>query len=170
MLQTIRFSFLALTVAVVNAQSSAWIQPSLLTCDLECVNDGYCTLVEGTTEELTRASQSGHLIEKCVCPPGFSGLACEQTVDECTFPERQCHNGAPCTQNDLGEWGCDCSSAYEMSAFAGRQCKNPVTEYCTGKYDPYAALSFCTNGGRCVSDFLAAEISPGDTAFDSAFT
>lgn len=140
-----------------------------VSCDLGCKNGGYCTLVEGTVEELSHEAQSGHLIEECVCQPGFTGTACETVVEECSLPERKCHNGASCTQNADGEWGCDCSMADSLSAFAGYQCRNPVTEYCTGKYDPNSALSFCTNGGRCEGDFLAAKVAPGDTSFNKAY-
>lgn len=164
----IRVSFLALTFALVRAQGTT-SDPSLVTCDLQCANDGYCTLVEGTTEDLARQAQSGHLIEKCVCKPGFTGLTCNAEVEECSLPERRCNNKARCRQDDEGEWGCDCSEADALSFFAGHQCRNPTTEYCTGKYDPYAALSFCSNGGRCLSDFLAAQVAPGDTAFNSAY-
>lgn len=140
-----------------------------VSCDLQCANGGYCTLVEGTFEELAHDAQSGHLIEQCVCRPGFTGVACDTVVEECSLPERTCHNGAPCTQNSSGEWGCDCSIADSLSLFAGYQCRNPTTEYCSGKYDPNAALSFCTHGGRCIGDFLAAEVAPGDTAFNKAY-
>lgn len=151
-------SLVALTTRLADALStSAWVDPSQVSCDLQCANDGYCTLMEGTPDELSRVTQSGRLVEKCVCQPGFTGMACEQAVEECTLPARKCHNGAPCTQNALGEWGCDCTNADEMGEFAGFQCRHPVTEYCAGKYDPYAALSFCTHGGRCLSDFIRSQ-------------
>jgi hypothetical protein len=168
MFRSVFASLLVLGVNLSKAQST-YIEAGMMMCNLQCANDGYCTLVEGTTEELERTAQSGRLIEKCVCQPGFSGLTCSQKIEQCNFPEQKCHNGSSCTQNELGEWGCDCSQADELSAFAGHQCRNPTTEYCTGTYDPNAALSFCTNGGRCLSDFLAAEVAPGDTAFNSAY-
>jgi hypothetical protein len=166
MLRSIGLSLLALNVALAQTQS-AWINPGMIACELNCLNDGYCTFVEGTTEALVRTIQSGHLIEKCVCKPGFTGLACEQTVEQCSLPERTCQNGVPCSENDLGEWSCDCSKADELSEFAGYQCRKPATEYCTGDHNVYAALSFCTNGGRCVSDFLAADVAPGDATLDT---
>lgn len=164
-------SLLALTTTVAEAlSSSAWVDPSLLKCDLECANNGYCTLVEGTEEDLHRMSQSGRLVEKCVCQPGFTGVACDQVVEECILPVRKCLNGAPCTQNSDGEWGCDCTSADAMGQFSGFQCRNPVTEYCTGTYDPYAADSFCTHGGRCLSDFLRAQVSIQEKESSIPFT
>lgn len=142
---------------------------STVSCDLQCSNGGYCALIDGTPEELAKKAQSGHLIEKCVCQPGFTGISCQTAVEQCILPERKCHNGVPCTQNADGEWGCDCSVADSLSAFAGYQCRNPSTEYCTGKYVPNAALSFCTNGGRCEGDFIAAQVAPGDTAFNQVY-
>lgn len=164
-------TWMATFVSVISASSVAASSSSAapLSCNLQCLNGGYCALIDGTTEELARKVQSGHLIEKCVCQPGFSGVACETAVEQCILPERKCHNGAPCTQNELEEWECDCSVADSLSAFAGYQCRRPSTEYCTGKFDPTAALSFCTNGGRCEADFLAAQVAPGDTSFNQAY-
>jgi len=65
---------------------------------------------------------------------------------------------APATENTVPEkeqWTCDCSAADERSEFAGTMCRNPITEYCQrGPYDPHLpTINFCTNGGRCESDF-----------------
>ena len=95
--------------------------------------------------------------------------ACENVLEQCSLPERRCHNGAPCSQNKDGEWGCDCSIADVMSPFAGKMCRKPITEYCSGKFQPGAALSFCTNGGRCLADFIAAQVAPGDTSVNKKF-
>lgn len=154
----------AIMLLVVDTVSSTGFS-----CNLECANGGYCALIEGTSEELGRQAQSGHLIEKCICPQGFTGIACDVVVEQCHLPDHTCSNGMPCTQNALGEWGCDCSIADSLSVFAGHQCRNPITEYCSGKYEPDEAVSFCTNGGRCVGDFLAAQVAPGDTAFNKAY-
>lgn len=138
-------------------------------CDLQCSNGGYCTLVDGTVDELARKVQSGQLIEKCVCQPGFTGTACDDEVEECTLPERKCHNGSPCVQNSDGEWGCDCSLADSMGPFASHQCRKRTTDYCSGKYDPTAALSFCTHGGRCKADFLSYSVATGETSDNQAY-
>jgi hypothetical protein len=139
-------------------------QNNISSCDLECANGGYCTLVDGTPEQLARKAQSGNLIEACVCRPGFTGVACDVEVEQCSLPERTCHNGSPCTMGKNREWGCDCSLADSLSAFAGYQCRKPSAEYCTGKFQPNSALSFCTNGGRCNGDFIGAQVAPGDTS------
>mmetsp|Transcript_18999 Transcript_18999/g.30647 ORF Transcript_18999/g.30647 Transcript_18999/m.30647 type:complete len:347 (+) Transcript_18999:81-1121(+) len=148
-----------------------WNFPS---CDLECANGGYCTLKRGSADSLAQEAQSGNLIEICVCRPGFTGVACENIVHDCELPERKCHNGAPCRaiedQDDgTTTWECDCSIADSMSEFAGKMCRDPITEYCTGTYDPHSALSFCTNGGRCRADFLGASADPGNTTVNQQF-
>jgi hypothetical protein len=138
-------------------------------CDLECANGGYCTLVQGTEAELAHEAQSGLLIEVCVCRPGFTGVACDNILEQCALPERLCHNKVPCKRDSNGDWGCDCSIAESLSNFAGSMCRSPITEYCTGKFDSNSALSFCTNGGRCLADFIAAKIAPGDTTVNKKY-
>jgi hypothetical protein len=160
---------LATAAAVASGQNTTTTTMMNPSCDLECANDGYCTLIEGTTEQLARAAQAGHLIEVCVCRPGFMGVACENILEQCALPERKCHNGAPCSKDKNGEWGCDCSLADAMGNFAGQMCRNPITEYCTGKFQPGSALSFCTNGGRCLGDFIAAQVAPGDTSVNKRY-
>jgi hypothetical protein len=138
-------------------------------CDLECSNGGYCTLIEGTAEQLARKAQGGDLIEVCVCRPGLTGIACENILEQCSLPERKCHNGDSCSKMENGEFGCDCSLADSLSLFAGQMCRKPITEYCTGRFQPHSALSFCTNGGRCDADFIAAKVAPGDTSVNRKY-
>ena len=140
------------------------VEAAAQTCDLSCANGGYCTLKSGSPDELLKQQQSGKLIEVCVCQPGFTGVACDEVVQECSSPERTCHNGAPCLKDENDNWTCNCDAAYALSKFAGSMCKKPITEYCSGRYQPDAALSFCTNGGRCKADFIAAQVAPGDTS------
>ena len=58
-------------------------------------------------------------------------------------------------EQEQEQWTCECSAADERSEFAGRMCRNPITQYCQrGPYDPHLpTIHFCTNGGRCESDF-----------------
>ena len=70
----------------------------------------------------------------------------------------------PATENTVAEkeqWTCDCFAADARSEFAGRMCRNPITEYCQrGPYNPHLpTINFCTNGGRCESDFSPSSIS-----------
>jgi hypothetical protein len=135
-----------------------------LSCDLQCTNGGYCTLMEGTADDLIKEAQSGKLIETCVCRPGYTGVGCENVVQQCSLPDRKCHNGAPCDLDREKNWVCNCDLADSISKFAGTMCRTPYTEYCTGRFKPNSPLSFCTNGGRCLADFISAQIAPGDTS------
>jgi hypothetical protein len=143
-------------------------------CEMKCANGGYCSLVERTTDELARMAQSGKLISSCVCKPGFAGVACENLDQDCILPEKKCSNGFPCRaiktdSNGTTEWSCDCALADSLSDFAGKMCRNPLTEYCNGKFDPHAPMAFCTNGGRCRGDFLGAQVDPGNTTVNSFY-
>jgi hypothetical protein len=153
-------NFLLLAL-VASPVARAFVPPS---CDLQCSNGGYCTLVDGTADYLSKQVQSGKLIETCVCQPKYTGVACENIVQHCSLPDRKCHNGAPCEQDLEGNWMCNCELADSISPFAGKMCRKPYTEYCSGKFIPNSALSFCTNGGRCIADFISAQIAPGDTS------
>jgi hypothetical protein len=48
-------------------------------------------------------------------------------------------------------------------------CRNPYTEYCSGEYDPEGILTFCTNGGKCKSDFIAAKVAPGNLSVNQDY-
>ena len=161
------FIFLANTAVAYG--DNIFVPGTVPSCDLQCANGSYCTFIEGTTEQLARRSQSGYLIEACVCPPGFTGTACEREVEKCSLPERKCNNGEPCSRDKSGRWGCDCAIADSLSSFAGRMCRDPITEYCSGKFQPGQELSFCTNGGRCIGDFIAAKVAPGDTSVNAKY-
>lgn len=143
-------------------------------CDMKCANDGYCSLIEGTVDELTHLAQSGKLITSCVCKPGYTGVACENIHQDCILSEKKCSNGFPCRevntdQNGTVDWKCDCALADSMSEFAGKMCRDPLTEYCSGKFDPHAPLSFCTNGGRCRGDFIGAQVDAGNTTVNAIY-
>jgi hypothetical protein len=64
---------------------------------------------------------------------------------------------------------CDCSVAEEVSRFAGLMCRNPYTEFCADKYDPKESTSFCTNGGKCKSSFISAQVAPGNTTINNEY-
>lgn len=141
------------------------------TCDLSCENGGYCALVPGDDKELSKRAAAGRLLERCICRPGYDGIACEQTVDECSVGVsgmKTCHSGVPCKPvaslaSGVGagngsidgggdaQYGCDCGAAMAVSRFAYEMCRRPATEYC-GRTSSVLANSFCTNGGSCAGN------------------
>ena len=124
-------------------------------CTLSCMNGGYCNFVSRDGDTLMKILADGGMIQRCVCPPGFNGLSCENEVDQCQLPDLKCHNGAPCSpfHGQVGEYFCDCSYADSISKFAGAMCRDPATSYC-GQGD-IKNRSFCTNGGLCASNLKA---------------
>lgn len=132
----------------INPQLSVGPVPE---CRLSCQNGGYCAFISTDEATLLEVFTSGGLIEHCVCPPGYSGLACENELEECH--DMKCKNGAPCSLSDDGASFCDCSLADAVSHFAGDMCREPATSYC-GSGD-IQNRSFCTNGGLCKSNLSA---------------
>ena len=129
-------------------------------CRLECENGGNCSYVDNNETVLAHDMQSGKLIEKCTCPPGFGGTGCEIPVEQCQEPTRECHNGAPCTLSaSTGAYTCDCVVADAVSKFAGMMCRKPFTEYCN---NAGGSVSFCTNGGKCKNSLVVAHLAPGN--------
>lgn len=117
---------------------SAIANPS---CELQCENGGHCRLM-GTEDDYKVWVQSGKLFQQCVCPQGYAGMGCE-------LPDLAC-------ENDDDQ--CRCKLYDHQSTFAAQMCRKPYTEYCGS--DP---SFFCTNGGKCKGDLIAAKIAPGDT-------
>ena len=134
-------------------------------CKLTCQNGGYCNFVSSDQLTLQQIFTSGGLLQKCVCPPGYTGIACETIVEECQLPQLTCHNGVPCSLHMDGVWDgqyvCDCSVADAMGKFAGSMCRNPATTYC-GEGE-ITNRSFCTNGGLCLENLRAHDGNPFDT-------
>lgn len=121
-----------------------------LACDLQCMNDGVCRF-DGSQDqhELQHKIQSGKLVMKCICPLNFIGMACD-------IEDKNNNN--------------ECAEADSLSLFAGEQCRKPFTEYCASlKHSVGGHVSFCTNGGKCKSDYLAAQIAPGNTTANLLF-
>lgn len=111
------------------------VGPPVPKCQLTCQNGGYCSYISSDERKLVETFASGGMIEHCVCPPGYSGLACENVAYH-----------APCTFSD-GRYVCDCKEADDVSSFAGAMCREPSTTYC-GQGD-IQKRGFCTNGGIC---------------------
>ncbi|KAL7564910.1 hypothetical protein ACA910_009398 [Epithemia clementina (nom. ined.)] len=62
------------------------------------------------------------------------------------------------------QWSCHCGIADRVDPnIAGTVCRKGYTEYCNPHpYHPDSPLYFCTNGGKCNVDYLAAQEQPGD--------
>jgi hypothetical protein len=123
-------------------------------CQLNCANGGHCEYTGSDEAQLSHDIQSGHLVQICVCQPGFVGMGCE-------IP-------SPCGVLEVKDTQCDYCTvvADEMSKFAGMMCRKPFTEYCSAAT---ATTDFCTNGGKCVASFVAANLAPGNTTANSQF-
>jgi hypothetical protein len=122
-----------------------------LKCDLECHNDGVCRFLTREREGLQQHMQSGEMVQQCICPLGYHGMACDMNVDE----HPQCT-----TTGD-----CDCAGANKLSVFAGEQCRKPFTEYCASLENSVGRhISYCTHAGKCRGDLLATRIEPGNTS------
>lgn len=102
--------------------------------------------------------------ETCTCPPssGFGGVDCSMPVQHCDDGKQSCFNGSVCVRNDRKDpetreyrYHCDCSKAFDVSAYAGLQCEHSATESCEkGIQSEY---SFCTNGGACDVEIFSGE-------------
>ncbi len=129
-------------------------------CSLNCANNGYCTINPETSASDNLAD--GNLREMCICPEGFTGLACLHHVEKMERcrnhnGKRFCLNGGTCrhimsSEND-DEWRCDCIEADGISPFAGHMCRKPHTEYCNDD-----GTAYCTNGGTCVNNLVSQMI------------
>jgi hypothetical protein len=150
-------------------------------CDIRCMNGGSCYYISNDSLQLEYESQAGRPIQRCHCPDGFGGVACEipnvETCDlttlTCRVSQRPCEAMPGFSNSADGHPMLTCAcyvadaiarAANDATNFAGRACRKGYTEYCSSRYDPNAErLFFCTNGGKCLADFLAARVSPGNT-------
>lgn len=130
-------------------------------CDLQCHNNGICRYLTSEKETLQKKMQSGQMIQQCVCPVGYRGMSCDVSTDK--YP---CSNG-----NSSGfRSSCDCVLSDQISVFAGEQCRKPFTQYCASLSHLVGGhISFCTNGGKCKGDILAAKATPGNTSNNYVF-
>lgn len=120
-------------------------------CDVDCLNDGYCSFTKYTDYPLK--GDIGYY-QSCTCRPGFGGGGCEKVVEECLPPHYKCNSGAPCEKDENGSLYCDCSFADAKSELAGFMCQEPTIQACDTLDENNK--SFCTNGGNCLSSTTAS--------------
>ena len=60
-----------------NFDDQLSLSPMGRDCILECENNGFCEFVADTVNQLQKIAQSGGLIQRCRCPPGWGGVVCE---------------------------------------------------------------------------------------------
>lgn len=144
-------------------EDSSLLAPKGKDCLIECENGGICEFVSEEIKDLRHISQSGGLIQRCRCPPGWGGITCEIPTETCDLRTKTCEfSGRPCDKVG-NQWTCHCNIAENIDRnFAAPVCRRGITEYCSDYYDPEGLLYFCANGGKCVSDFLSAREKPGD--------
>ena len=71
-----------------------------------CLNGGRCSFTNTTIV--------------CLCPQGFTGLNCEQDIDECSVNTNPCENNAACL-NSIGSYQCIC-----LPQNYGPRCENII--------------------------------------------
>lgn len=140
---------------------SPFVRKSSL-CTLQCLNGGVCEISVGYEQTLAMI-QSGHMIQACLCAPGFTGIACEVALQKCSSMDQCQDEMGNCSSS--GYCSNHCYAANQVSPFASAMCQRPVTEYCGTDHLRY----FCTNGGKCRADIMAARIAPGDTSKNILF-
>ncbi|XP_006904517.2 protein crumbs homolog 1 [Pteropus alecto] len=118
-------------------------------CDSDpCQARGACVALSSGTEHgrLARPPSSpgrpdapGYV---CLCRPGFTGIHCEEDLDECS--SNPCHNGGTC-ENLPGNYTCHCPFDHQSRTFyGGRDCSD-ILLGCTHRQ--------CLNNGLCVPHF-----------------
>ncbi|XP_058556115.1 protein crumbs homolog 1 isoform X1 [Neofelis nebulosa] len=109
----------------------------------------------GVCVELSSEKQYGHIAQLpssfsypeasgylCICPPGLTGIHCEEDIDECS--SNPCQNGGTC-ENLPGDYTCHCPFDNQSGTFyGGRNCSDLFLG-CTHHQ--------CLNNGICIPHF-----------------
>ncbi|XP_077758465.1 protein crumbs homolog 1 isoform X1 [Canis aureus] len=109
----------------------------------------------GTCIELSPEKPYGHLAQLpssfsdpgasgyvCICPPGLTGIHCEEDIDECS--SNPCQNGGTC-ENLSGHYTCRCPFDNHSGTFYGGKNCSDVLLGCTRHQ--------CLNNGMCIPHF-----------------
>ncbi|XP_008983596.2 protein crumbs homolog 1 [Callithrix jacchus] len=113
-----------------------------------CQSHGECV-------ELSSEKQYGHIVGLpssfsyheasgyvCICQPGFTGIHCEEDVNECS--SNPCQNGGTC-ENLPGNYTCHCPfDNLSRTFYGGRDCSD-ILLGCTHQQ--------CLNNGICIPHF-----------------
>jgi hypothetical protein len=139
--------------------------------DMICSNGVFCAPTKDSTDSLLSSSSSSSQQQQntpynadAVLQEFFAGLengdintsssSSSTNSNNRQFTNADGGNDQDNQEDETKKWTCACAIADARSKFAGQMCRNPITEYCSGKYDPHSpTINFCTNGGRCESDF-----------------
>ncbi|XP_069315423.1 protein crumbs homolog 1 [Eulemur rufifrons] len=92
--------------------------------------------VAGLPSSLSHPKAAGYV---CICPPGLTGIHCEDDINECS--SSPCQNGGTC-ENLPGNYTCHCPfDGPSRTFYGGRDCSDVLLG---------CAHHPCLNGGTCV--------------------
>lgn len=113
-----------------------------------CQSDGDCVELSsekqyghtpGLPSSFSYLEASGYV---CICQPGFTGIHCEEDINECS--PNPCQNGGTC-ENLPGNYTCHCPlDDFSRTAYGGQNCSD-VLIGCTHHQ--------CLNNGTCIPHF-----------------
>ncbi|CAF3534312.1 unnamed protein product [Adineta steineri] len=73
---------------------------------------------------------------RCMCPPTYTGIRCDEDIDECTVFPFICRNGGTCV-NEIGSYRCYCTEGW-----FGLTCAKAI-DYCLSQP--------CNRNGTCIN-------------------
>ncbi|CAF3431133.1 unnamed protein product [Rotaria socialis] len=73
---------------------------------------------------------------RCMCPPTYTGVQCDEDIDECSIFPFICRNGGTCV-NDVGSYRCYCAPGW-----IGSTCAKAI-DYCISQP--------CNRNGTCIN-------------------
>ncbi|XP_036057863.1 protein crumbs homolog 1 [Onychomys torridus] len=95
--------------------------------------------IAGLPSSFSYLGASGYV---CICQPGFTGIHCEEDIDECL--PNPCQNGGTC-ENQPGNYTCHCPLDDISGTFYGGENCSQVLLGCSHHH--------CLNNGQCIPHF-----------------